>query len=169
MVFLCFQPIDTPNFKGWSTSTEDMRHRQQQAKCDKSERLSASRLYFDSTFKITTRGMPPCRGCGACLRHVGSQSIHRLWTNHGPRSYVCWRWGTKRWPVGSQTGMCWRLQDNGSWQKFERLPARRRKNVCLCLPWNIRRVDRRVINQTKTDMLWPSGEYHNLGGSTNTQ
>ena len=50
MEMLSFQPIDTPKFKLWSTSTKYMHHNQWQERCDKLEKPRTSILYFESTW-----------------------------------------------------------------------------------------------------------------------
>ena len=49
MEFLSFQPRENQNFKGWSTSANDMRQKQNQESNVKPDILSVSILHFDRT------------------------------------------------------------------------------------------------------------------------
>ena len=57
MALLHFQPRDTPNLKGWSTSSNDMHQKRQQEICAKSDILSASNIYFEKKL-VTSIALP---------------------------------------------------------------------------------------------------------------
>ena len=57
MAFLMFQTRETLELKGWSTSDKYMRQKRRQERHVKSEGLSASILYFEST--LVTSISPP--------------------------------------------------------------------------------------------------------------
>ena len=57
MKFLKFQPRDTPNLKGWSTSAKDMPQKRWKERHIKSEILSTSKLY--SEIMLGTSIVPP--------------------------------------------------------------------------------------------------------------